>query len=69
MLRYVGEEKLIADLEKEKGGRSFIKDMLQTIFKDADVQLTRCRQLLSWIFEYAEEEGYIREDQNPVFFF
>ena len=67
MLRYVGEEKLIADLEKEKGGRSFIKDMLQTIFKDADVQLTRCRQLLSWIFEYAEEEGYIREDQNPVF--
>ena len=66
MLRYIGEDKLIADLEIEKGGRLFIKKMLQSVFATAPVQLTRCRQLISWIFNYAEEETYIRPNQNPV---
>ena len=66
MLKYIGEEKLIADLEIEKGGRLYIKKMLQSVFATAPVQLTRCRQLVSWIFNYAEEETYIRPNQNPV---
>ena len=66
MLRYIGEDKLIADLEIDKGGRLFIKKMLQSVFATAPVQLTRCRQLVSWIFNYAEEETYIRPNQNPV---
>ena len=66
MLRYIGEEKLIADLEIGKGGRLYIKKMLQSVFPKSPVQLTRCRQLVSWIFNYAEEETYIRPNQNPV---
>ena len=66
MLRYIGEEKLIADLEIGKGGRLYIKKMLQSVFPNSPVQLTRCRQLVSWIFNYAEEETYIRPNQNPV---
>ena len=66
MLRYIGEDTLIADLEIDKGGRLYIKKMLQSVFATAPVQLTRCRQLVSWIFNYAEEETYIRPNQNPV---
>ena len=66
MMRYIGEEKLIADLEIGKGGRLYIKKMLQSVFPNSPVQLTRCRQLVSWIFNYAEEETYIRPNQNPV---
>ena len=40
--------------------------MLQSVCATAPVQLTRCRQLVSWIFNYAEEETYIRPNQNPV---
>ena len=66
MLRYIGEDTLIADLEIDNGGRLYIKKMLQSVFATAPVQLTRCRQLVSWIFNYAEEETYIRPNQNPV---
>ena len=66
MLRYIGEDTLIADLEIDNGGRLYIKKMLQSVFATAPVQLTRCRQLISWIFNYAEEETYIRPNQNPV---
>ena len=66
MLRYIGEDTLIADLEIDNGGRLYIKKMLQSVFPNSPVQLTRCRQLVSWIFNYAEEETYIRPNQNPV---
>ena len=66
MLKFIGDEKLISDLEIEKDGRKYISNMLKTLFHDSPVQLTRCRQLVSWIFNYAEEETYIRPNQNPV---
>ena len=67
MLKFIGDEKLISDLEIEKDGRKYISNMLKTLFHDSPVQLTRCRQLLSQIFNYAEDETYIRPNQNPVF--
>jgi len=67
ILRYIGEEKLIADLERDKGGRDYFKKLLKDVFPNSPVQLTRCRQLLGWIFDYAEEEKYIKRDENPLF--
>ena len=67
MLNYIGEEKLISELEIEKGGRPYLSKMLKTLFQNSPVQLTRCRQLLNQIFNYAEDETYIRTNQNPVF--
>ena len=66
MLNYIGEEKLISELEIEKGGRPYLSKMLKTLFQNSPVQLTRCRQLLNQIFNYAEDETYIRPNQNPV---
>ena len=67
ILKFIGDEKLISDLEIEKDGRKYISNMLKTLFHNSPVQLTRCRQLLSQIFNYAEDETYIRPNQNPVF--
>jgi len=67
MLKFIGDEKLISDLEIEKDGRKYISNMLKTLFQNSPVQLTRCRQLLNQIFNYAEDETYIRSNQNPVF--
>ena len=67
ILRYIGEEKLIADLQRDRKGRQYCSTMLKTLFADAPVQLTRCRQLMGWIFDYAEDEEYIKEDQNPLY--
>ena len=39
---------------------------MKTFFVNSPVQLTRCRQLLNQIFDYAEDETYIRPNQNPV---
>ena len=71
MLNFIGDEALIDEFEIDKGGRVFMKKMLQTVFhydtpKYAPVQLTRCRQLISWIFNYAEDETYLKENQNPL---
>ena len=66
-LRYIGEEKLIKDLQRDKKGRQYFSKMLRTLFCNAPVQLTRCRQLLGWILEYAEDEEYIDQDQNPLY--
>ena len=66
MLKFVGDEKLISDLEIEKDGRKYISNMLKTLFHDSPVQLTRCRQLLNQIFNYAEDETFIKPNQNPV---
>ena len=67
MLKFIGDEKLISDFEIEKDGRKYISNMLKTLFQNSPVQLTRCRQLLNQIFNYAEDETYIRTNQNPVF--
>ncbi len=67
MLRYIGEDKLITDLQRDKKGRTYFKEMLKSLFPDSPVQLTRCRQLLGWIFDYAEEEEFIGKDQNPLY--
>ncbi len=67
VLRYIGEEKLITDLQRDKKGRQYFSIMLKTIFPDAPVQLTRVRQLISWIFDYSEDEEYIEQDQNPLY--
>jgi len=67
MLKFIGDEKLISDLGIEKDGRKYISNMLKTLFHDSPVQLTRCRQLLNQIFNYAEDETFIRQNQNPVF--
>ena len=56
ILKYIGEDKLITDLQRDKKGRTYCKKMLKSLFPDAPVQLTRCRQLLGWIFDYAQEE-------------
>ena len=45
---------------------SDISNLLKTLFNHSPVQLTRCRQLLNQIFDYAEDETYIRPNQNPV---
>ena len=71
MLRYIGKDYLISDLEIDKGGRSYISTMLKAVFREgtesyAPVQLSRCRQLLKMIFNYAEDERYIKPNQNPV---
>ena len=66
MIEFIGNEKLISDLEIEKDGRKYIANLLKTIFINSPVQLTRCRQLLNQIFDYAEDETYIRPNQNPV---
>ncbi len=67
ILKYIGEEKLISDLERDKGGREYFKEALKSVFPNSPVQLTRVRQLLGWIFDYAEEERYIKKDENPLF--
>ena len=66
MLKFIGDETLISDLEIEKDGRKYISNMLKNLFHDSPVQLTRCRQLLNQIFNYAEDETFIRSNQNPV---
>ena len=66
MIKFIGDEKLISDLEIEKDGRKYISNLLKTLFINSPVQLTRCRQLLNQIFDYAEDETYIRPNQNPV---
>ena len=66
MLKFIGDETLISDLEIEKDGRKYISNMLKNLFHDSPVQLTRCRQLLNQIFNYAEDETFIRPNQNPV---
>ncbi len=67
MLKFIGDEILISDLEIDKGGRQYCSKMLKSLFSNAPIQLTRCRQLLNWIFSYAEDETFIRPNQNPVF--
>ena len=47
MLKFIGDETLISDLEIEKDGRKYISNMLKILFHDSPVQLTRCRQLLN----------------------
>ena len=37
-----------------------------TLIINSPFQLIRCRQLLNQIFYYAEDETYIRPNQNPV---
>ncbi len=66
MFKFIGDEKLISDLEIEKDGRKYISNLLKTLFHNSPVQLTRCRQILNQIFDYAEDETYIRPNQNPV---
>ena len=66
MLKFIGDETLISDLEIEKDGRKYISNMLKNLFHDSPVQLTRCRQLLNQIFNYAEDETFIKPNQNPV---
>ena len=68
VLNYFDQNILIADMELEKGGRKIMKDMLINIFekRGSHYQLIRVRQLLSQIFKYAEEENYIRPNQNPL---
>ena len=68
VLNYFDQNILIADIELEKGGRKIMKDMLINIFekRGSHYQLIRVRQLLSQIFKYAEEENYIRPNQNPL---
>ena len=66
MIKFIGDEKPISDLEIEKDGRKYISNLLKTLFINSPVQLTRCRQLLNQIFDYAEDETYIRPNQNPV---
>ena len=66
MIKFIGNEKLLSDLEIEKDGRQYISNLLKTLFINSPVQLTRCRQLLNQIFDYAEDETYIRPNQNPV---
>ena len=63
MIKFIGDEKLISDLEIEKDGRKYI---LKTLFINSPVQFTRCRQLLNQIFDYAEDETYIKPNQTPV---
>ena len=67
ILRYIGEDKLITDLQRDKKGRPYCREMLKSLFPESPVQLTRCRQLLGWIFDYAEEEEFIGKDQNPLY--
>ena len=67
ILNYIGEEKLIEDLQRDRKGRQYCSTLLKTLFHEAPVQLTRCRQLMGWIFDYAEDEEYIKEDQNPLY--
>ena len=68
VLRYIGDEKLIVDLQRDRKGRQYCSKMLKTLFyPQSPVQLTRIRQLLGWIFDYAEEEEYIKQDQNPLY--
>ena len=67
ILKYIGEEKLISDLERDKGGREYFKEALKSVFPNSPVQLTRVRQLIGWIFDFAEEEGFIKKNENPLF--
>jgi len=69
MLQYIGKDSLISDFELESGGRERIKKMLKDVYEknDAHDQLVRCRQFLKQIFEYAEDERYIKVHQNPVY--
>ena len=68
IINYIDEDYLISDLELESHGRETIKNMLINLFQknDANYQLIRCRQLLTAIFNYAEDENYISHNQNPV---
>ena len=66
MIKSIGDEKPISDFEIAKDGRKYISNLLKTLFVNSPVQLTRCRQLLNQIFDYAEDETYIRPNQNPV---
>lgn len=68
VLQFIGDEKLIVDFQRDKKGRQYCATVLKTLFHPhSPVQLTRVRQLLSWIFDYAEEEEYIPQDQNPLY--
>ncbi len=69
MLQYLDKDELISDFSIDEGGRARIRAMLLDVFQanGSHDQLVRCRQLLTWIFNYAEEERYIPENQNPVF--
>ena len=68
VLQFIGDEKLIVDFQRDKKGRQYCATVLKTLFHPhSPVQLTRVRQLLSWIFDYAEEEEYIAQDQNPLY--
>ena len=67
ILRYIGEDKPITEFQRDKKGRQYCSTMLKALFPDSPVQLTRCRQLMSWIFDYAEDEEFIKEDQNPLY--
>ena len=67
ILKYIGDEKLISDLERDKGGRDYFKEALKSVFPNSPVQLTRVRQLIGWIFDFAEEEGFIKKNENPLF--
>ena len=64
ILKYIGEDKLITDLERDKKGRTYCKNMLKSLFPNSPVQLTRCRQLMGWIFRFAEREEYIKEQEE-----
>ncbi len=66
ILKYIGDEKLITDLQRKNKGRQYCKKMLKTVFPNSPVQLTRVRQLLGWIFKFAESEEYIEERENPL---
>ena len=56
MIKFSGNEKLISDLEIEKDDRKYIANLLKTSFINSPFQLTRCRQLLNQIFDYAEDK-------------
>lgn len=69
MLQYIGKDALVTDFELKNGGRERIKKMLKDVYEknNAHYLLVRARQFLKQIFEFAESERYIGDNQNPAY--
>ncbi len=54
-------------LEWDEGGRRLIEEAIEQIARGSKWDLAhRCRQLLSQVFDYSIDKGWIRRNQNPA---
>ena len=67
MLDYFGEDFPVLNFQINKGGKKLILEMQKYISRNGAIDhASRCRQILKQVFDYAMDQEYMEEGQNPA---